>query len=91
MVYDRVALLELGVACDIFGGEFTTAVGTPLYQLTVCGTAPSVSTDAGFAHPGPARPGRAARRADRVVPPTDRPGQVPAAVLDALRAARARR
>ena len=48
VVYDRVALMELGVACDIFGGEFTAAGGTPLYQLTVCGTEPWVSTMPGL-------------------------------------------
>jgi AraC family transcriptional regulator, transcriptional activator FtrA len=91
VVYDRVALMELGVACDIFGGEFTAADGTPLYQLTVCGTEPSVSTDAGFAMQVPR--GLDALPAARtvIVPPTDQPGQVPTAVLEALRQARARK
>jgi AraC family transcriptional regulator, transcriptional activator FtrA len=85
-----VALMELGVACDIFGGDAAAANGRPLYQLTVCGTEPSVRTDAGF---GIQVPGRldALRAAQTViVPPTDLPGQVPVAVLDALRQARAR-
>ncbi|HEY2129639.1 MAG TPA: helix-turn-helix domain-containing protein [Streptosporangiaceae bacterium] len=90
VVYDRVALMELGVACDIFGGEATTAGGTPLYQLTVCGTEPSVSTDAGFAIQVPRRLDALDTARTVIVPPTDRPGQVPAAVLDALRQARAR-
>jgi AraC-like DNA-binding protein len=65
LVYDEVALFELGVACDIFGGEATTAAGIPPYQLAICGTGPSVSTDAGFRIEVPAPAGRAAHRADR--------------------------
>ncbi|HTT51335.1 MAG TPA: helix-turn-helix domain-containing protein [Streptosporangiaceae bacterium] len=89
VVYDGVALMELGVACDIFGGDAETG-GVPLYRLSVCGTGPSVSTDAGVRIQVPDRLDalRAARTV--VVPPTDRPDQVPAAVLDALRQARAR-
>jgi transcriptional regulator GlxA family with amidase domain len=90
VVYDRVALMELGVACDIFGGEATTAGGRPLYQLTVCGTEPSVGTDAGFAIQVPRRLDALDTARTVIVPPTDRPGQVPAAVLEALRQARAR-
>ncbi len=90
VVYDRVALMELGVACDVFGGQFTTPGGTPLYQLTVCGTEPSVSTDAGFAIQIPGRLDALPAARTVIVPPTDRPGQVPTAVLDALRQARAR-
>jgi len=90
VVYDGVALMELGVACDIFGGEATAADGTPLYRLAVCGAGPSASTDAGFAIQVP-HPLDALHEARTViVPPTDRPGQVPVAVLDALRQARAR-
>jgi len=90
VVYDRVALMELGVACDIFGGEFTAADGTPLYRLAVCGTGPSVSTDAGLAIEVPHRLGELETAQTVIVPPTGRPGQVPAAVLGALRQARAR-
>src|SRR5262249_42508564 len=39
---------ELGVANDVFGTEITTASGDPLYELSVCGPAPSAMTDAGF-------------------------------------------
>ncbi len=90
LVYDRVALMELGVACDIFGGDATTADGTPLYQLTVCGAEPSARTDAGFAIQVPHRLDALRTARTVIVPPTDRPGQVPAAVLESLREARAR-
>ncbi len=90
LVYDRVALMELGVACDIFGGDATIADGTPLYQLTVCGAEPSARTDAGFAIQVPHRLDALRTARTVIVPPTDRPGQVPAAVLESLREARAR-
>ncbi|MGP8000123.1 MAG: helix-turn-helix domain-containing protein [Streptosporangiaceae bacterium] len=89
VVYDGVALMELGVACDIFGGDADIA-GVPLYRLTVCGAGPTASTDAGIRIQVP--DGLDALQAAQtvVVPPTDLPDQVPAAVLDALRQARAR-
>lgn len=90
VVYDGVALMELGVACDIFGGDATAAGGAPLYQLAVCGTGPSVSTDAGFAMQVPGRLDALHAAQTVIVPPTDLPSQVPLAVLDALRQARAR-
>jgi len=90
LVYDEVALFELGVACDIFGGEATTAAGIPLYQLTVCGTGPSVSTDAGFRIEVPHRLDALRTARTVVVPPTELPGHVPPGVLEALREARAR-
>src|ERR1700745_633864 len=34
VVYDGVALFELGVACDVFGDD---SGGEPLYEVTVCG------------------------------------------------------
>jgi AraC family transcriptional regulator, transcriptional activator FtrA len=89
VVYDRVALMELGVACDIFGGDAEIA-GTPLYQLAVCGTEPAVSTDAGLAIQVPHRLDALRTARTVIVPPTDLPGQVPVAVLDALRQAGAR-
>ena len=45
LVYDGVALFELAVTSDVFGTE---VAGPPLYRLSVCGAAPSVTTDAGF-------------------------------------------
>ena len=90
VVYDGVTLMELGVACDIFGGAATAADGTPLYRLAVCGAGPSVSTDAGFAIQVPDRLDALRDAQTVIVPPTGQPGQVPAAVLDALRQARAR-
>ncbi len=89
VVYAGVALMELGVACDIFGGDAEIA-GVPLYQLTVCGAEPSVSTDAGFSMQVPRGLDALATARTVIVPPTNLPGRVPAAVLGALRQARAR-
>jgi AraC family transcriptional activator FtrA len=89
VVYAGVALMELGVACDIFGGDAEIA-GVPLYRLTVCGAEPSVSTDAGFSMQVPRGLDALATARTVIVPPTDLPGRVPAAVLGALRQARAR-
>lgn len=94
VVVDGVTLFELGVACDVFGSEHTDTAddgtGTPLYQLSVCGAAASVTTDAGLSMQVPC--GLDALRTARtvIVPPTAMPGQAPAIVLDALREARAR-
>ena len=88
LVYDGAALFELAVASDIFGTE---VAGHPLYRLSVCGAAPSVTTDAGFRMEVPYGLDRV-RRADTVVVlPTLVPDRVPAAVLDALRSARSAR
>jgi transcriptional regulator GlxA family with amidase domain len=87
VVCDGVALFELGVACDVFGDDHD---GPPLYTVSVCGAAASVTTDAGFAMEVPN--GLDAMRAARtvIVLPTELPDQVPLAVLDALREARSR-
>jgi transcriptional regulator GlxA family with amidase domain len=87
LVYDGVALFGLGVACDVFGDDHG---GPPLYAVSVCGAAASVTTDAGFAMQVPhgLDTVRAARTV--IVLSTELVGQVPAVVLDALREARAR-
>ena len=87
LVYDEVALFELGVACDVFGDDHG---GPPLYAVSVCGATASVTTDAGLSMRVPH--GLDAMRAARtvIVTPTERADQVPAAVLDALREARSR-
>jgi len=88
LVYDGAALFELAVASDVFGTE---AAGHPLYRLSVCGAAPSVTTDAGLRMEVPHGLDRLRRAHTVVVLPTLVPDRVPAAVLDALRAARSAR
>jgi transcriptional regulator GlxA family with amidase domain len=86
-----VSPFEVGVACDVFGGEYyAQEFGVPWYQLTVCAATPSVRLDAGLRMEVPAGLDAVGSAATVVVVPTEQPDQVPAAVLDALRAARAR-
>ena len=90
MVYDGAALFELAVASDVFGTAVATASGHPLYRLSVCGPALSVTTDAGFAMEVPHGLDILHAAQTVVVLPTLAPARVPAAVLDALRSARSR-
>jgi transcriptional regulator GlxA family with amidase domain len=91
VVCDGVTAFELGVACDVFGSEWAETLGVPWYRAFVCAITPGpVTTDSGFqilpGH-GPER----IRTADTVIVlPTVSFGQVPAALLDALRQAHAR-
>ena len=49
IVHAGVTVFELGVACDIFGDEWSATLGIPWYRLLVCGvTAGPVATDSGF-------------------------------------------
>jgi AraC family transcriptional activator FtrA len=87
VVYDGVALFELAVASDVFGTSITAASGQPLYRLSICGTAPSVTTDAGFRMEVAHGLDMVAAAQTVVVPPTPDPARVPAEVLEALRLA----
>jgi AraC family transcriptional activator FtrA len=88
VVYDGVGLFELGVANDIFGTMIATVRGRRLYRVFICGAAPSVTTDAGFRMEVPHGLDVVPTSQTVVVLPTLDPARVPAAVLDALRAAR---
>jgi AraC family transcriptional regulator, transcriptional activator FtrA len=90
VVYDGVATFEVGVASDVFGTGYAPDFGVPWYRLSICGATPSVVLDAGPRMEVP--DGQAAVRTAGtiVVLPTRQPDQVPAEVLDELRAARAR-
>jgi AraC family transcriptional regulator, transcriptional activator FtrA len=88
VVYDGVALFELAVANDIFGTTIATVNGRPPYRVSICGAAPSVTTDAGFRMEVPHGLDVLPASQTVVVLPTLHPARVPVAVLDALRAAR---
>jgi AraC family transcriptional activator FtrA len=91
ILYDGVSPFEVGVVCDVFGGAYyAQEFGVPWYQLTVCAATPSVRLDAGLRMEVPAGLDAVGTAATVVVVPTEQPEQVPAAVLDALRSARAR-
>ena len=89
VVFDGVALFELGAARDVFGTEAATVAGRPLYEVSFCGPAATVVTEAGFAMEVPAGLDTLRDADTIVVPPTMLPGHaVPAAVLGALCQAR---
>lgn len=90
LVYEGMTLFELAVAREVFGTDIAAADGRPLYSLSICGPASSVTTDAGLRMEVP-HGLEALRTAQTVVVlPTLYPAGVPAEALDALRAARAR-
>jgi len=90
VVFDGVALFELAAASDVFGTGITTAAGDPLYRVSFCGPAEKVITEVGFAMEVPHGLDILSEADTIVVPPAMFPGrQVPAAVLDALRRAKA--
>ena len=88
VVFDGVGLFELAAALDVFDTDITGPDGRRLYRVSVCGTAPSVTTGAGFAMQVP-HGLDAVRDAHTVIAaPADLPGRyVPPEVLAALRAA----
>ena len=49
VVSDGVTLFELGVACEVFGGDWSAMFGVPWYRSFVCAITPGpVTVDAGF-------------------------------------------
>ena len=90
VVYDGISPFELGVVCDVFGGDFAQEFGVPWYRLTICAATPSVRLDAGPKMEVPAGLDAIGAAGTVVVVPTDQTDQVAPEVLAALRAARAR-
>ena len=91
MVYDGLATFELGVACDVFGGNPVDTGGVPWYRLALCGAGRApVTVDVGF-QMQPTFGLERLRRVDTiVVPPTDCVEEVPGQVFAELRRAHAR-
>ncbi len=91
VVYDGVALFELGVACDIFGQKDITGLDTPWYRFAVCGSGQTpVTVDGGFQLQAPHGLEKIRQADTVVVPPTEDLDDVPAEVFEALRRAHAR-
>jgi AraC family transcriptional activator FtrA len=88
VVYEGVALFELGVACDVFGPNDLTG-DLDWYRLSICGSEPGerVRVDAGFEVSVPDGLEAVFRAATVVVPPTEQLERVPAEVFEALRQA----
>jgi AraC family transcriptional activator FtrA len=90
LALEGVNLFELGVACDVFGTDITTAAGAPLYRRRICGPAPSVTTDAGFRMEVPDGLDVLEAAQTVVVAPAENADPLPGPVLEALRQARPR-
>jgi transcriptional regulator GlxA family with amidase domain len=90
VVYDGVSPFEVGVVCDVFGGDYAGEFGVPWYRLTVCAATPLVELGAGLRLEVPGRLAAIRTAGTVIVVPTEQADQVPDAVLDALRAARDR-
>jgi AraC family transcriptional regulator, transcriptional activator FtrA len=91
IVHDGVTVFELGVACDIFGAEWSAMFGVPWYRLFVCGVTPGpVTTDSAF-QVVPAHGLEPVRAAGTVIVlPSVAAEQFPAELPAILRAARDR-
>jgi AraC family transcriptional activator FtrA len=91
VAYDGMAMFEFGVACDIFGNDWSVDLGVPWYGFSVCSdSAASVTCDAGFRVEVSGRLDLLRTADTLIVPPSDHPELVSAEVLGALREAHAR-
>jgi AraC family transcriptional activator FtrA len=91
LVYDGVATFELGVACDVFGGNAVETDGSPWYDLAVCAaTTGPVTVDVGFSMWATSGLDRIRRVDTVVVPPTEKLDAVADEVFVALERAHAR-
>jgi AraC family transcriptional regulator, transcriptional activator FtrA len=88
IVFDGVELFEMAAANDVFGTSIAAPDGRPLYRVSICGPAPSVTTAASFAMEVPNGLDIIGCAHTIVVPPAEFFDQVPATVLAALRTAR---
>jgi AraC family transcriptional regulator, transcriptional activator FtrA len=91
VIYDGVTAFELGVACDVFGGNPVKTDGEPWYQLHVCGAVPGlIAADVGFKIQATSSLDRLRHVDTIVVPPTERLAAVPPEVFVELRRAHSR-
>jgi len=91
VVYDGLAMFEFGVACDVFGTDWSADCGVSWYQFAVCAVGPAAVTVEG-GYELQVRSGLGVLRgADTIiVPPTLSTDLVPTEVLFALRQAHRR-
>jgi AraC family transcriptional regulator, transcriptional activator FtrA len=91
VAYDGLAVFEFGVACDVFGTDWSRDLGVPWYRFAVCAASPpEITIEGGYRLLVP-RGLSALSRADTIlVPPTESADRVPAEVTEALRRAHRR-
>jgi AraC family transcriptional regulator, transcriptional activator FtrA len=91
LVLDDVSPFELGVACEVFGTDWSADVGFPWYRMWLCTPRPGLVRAEGGLQLQVPHGLDPLRRADTVVVlPTERPDLVPVPALEALRAAHRR-
>jgi AraC family transcriptional regulator, transcriptional activator FtrA len=90
VTYDGLALFEFGVACDIFGTDWSAAFGVPWYRFAVCAAAQAITVEGGYQLQVPHGLSAVRRAGTVLVPPTMSPELVPDEVLQALRQAHQR-
>jgi AraC family transcriptional regulator, transcriptional activator FtrA len=91
VAYDGLTMFEFGVACDVFGTDWSQEFGVPWYRFAVCAPgAPMVTTEGGCRLEVTHGLTALRRAGTVVVPPTESVAQVPAEVLQALRQAHGR-
>jgi AraC family transcriptional activator FtrA len=91
VAYDGLTMFEFGVACDVFGADWSAEFGVSWYRFAVCSAGgQSVSTEGGCRLQVPHDLGVLRRAGTIVVPPTMSHDQVPEEVLQALRLAHRR-
>ena len=91
VVYDGVAVFELGVACEVFATSWSAVFGVPWYRCFVCGAEPGpVTVDAGFQMLAAHGAERIASADTVIVLPTVSSEGAPAGIAEALRQAHAR-
>ncbi|HMC08118.1 MAG TPA: DJ-1/PfpI family protein [Actinomycetota bacterium] len=88
VVYDRVAVFEMAVPCEVFGID-RSAMGAPNYGLLICAAEPPpLRTEAGFTIDTPFDLNALSRAGTVIVPAwRDVDETPPEALLDALREA----
>jgi AraC family transcriptional activator FtrA len=90
VVYDGVTAFELGVACDIFGSDWSADFGVAWYQLSICGASSGpITVDEGFSMLAPHGLDRVSQAGTVIVLPTEHLELVPPEIFEALRAAHA--
>jgi AraC family transcriptional activator FtrA len=90
VVYDGLAMFEFGVVCEIFGVDQDDDLSATRYELAVCATRPSITTDLGFRMQIPERLSALESADTIIVPPCEQLDRLPRAVLSSLRDAHAR-
>jgi AraC family transcriptional regulator, transcriptional activator FtrA len=90
VVYDGATAFELGIACEVFGAQWSEVLGVPWYRSRVCALRPGpVTVDAGFELQAAYGAAHIVSADTVIVLPSVAP-EVPAGICAALRRAHSR-